>query len=122
MKSEGYAFHSHDFEGGVLPNRALPGIGREGPLERFILSVPGPIWSKRWGNLLGNWKKLQKRDIEPLAKGSIDRIYFYTYHNFYTNLTCEEGPVQTTKLSSKGQVIIPKPLRIAHHWELARVS
>ena len=22
----------------------------------------------------------------------------------------------TTKLSSKGQVIIPKPLRIAHHW------
>ena len=25
--------------------------------------------------------------------------------------------MQTTKLSSKGQVIIPKPLRIAHHWE-----
>ena len=23
----------------------------------------------------------------------------------------------TTKLSSKGQVIIPKPLRSAHHWE-----
>ncbi|VAW90279.1 hypothetical protein MNBD_GAMMA17-1686 [hydrothermal vent metagenome] len=23
----------------------------------------------------------------------------------------------TTKLSSKGQVIIPKPLRTSHHWE-----
>ncbi len=23
----------------------------------------------------------------------------------------------TTKLSSKGQVIIPKPLRTAHHWK-----
>lgn len=22
----------------------------------------------------------------------------------------------TTKLSSKGQVIIPKPIRVAHHW------
>ncbi len=25
--------------------------------------------------------------------------------------------MKTTKLSSKGQVIIPKPLRTAHHWE-----
>jgi len=25
--------------------------------------------------------------------------------------------MDTTKLSSKGQVIIPKPLRTAHHWE-----
>lgn len=25
--------------------------------------------------------------------------------------------MNTTKLSSKGQVIIPKPLRVAHHWE-----
>ncbi len=25
--------------------------------------------------------------------------------------------ISTTKLSSKGQVIIPKPLRTAHHWE-----
>ena len=25
--------------------------------------------------------------------------------------------MKTTKLSSKGQVIIPKPLRSAHHWE-----
>ena len=25
--------------------------------------------------------------------------------------------METTKLSSKGQVIIPKPLRTAHHWE-----
>ncbi|MBE9490577.1 MAG: AbrB/MazE/SpoVT family DNA-binding domain-containing protein [Bacteroidetes bacterium] len=24
--------------------------------------------------------------------------------------------MNTTKLSSKGQVIIPKPLRIEHHW------
>lgn len=24
--------------------------------------------------------------------------------------------METTKLSSKGQVIIPKPLRTAHHW------
>ncbi len=26
-------------------------------------------------------------------------------------------PINTTRLSSKGQVIIPKPLRSAHHWE-----
>ena len=25
--------------------------------------------------------------------------------------------METTRLSSKGQVIIPKPLRSAHHWE-----
>lgn len=25
--------------------------------------------------------------------------------------------MNTTRLSSKGQVIIPKPLRTAHHWE-----
>ena len=25
--------------------------------------------------------------------------------------------METTKLSSKGQVIIPKPIRTAHHWE-----
>ncbi len=25
--------------------------------------------------------------------------------------------METTKLSSKGQVIIPKPFRTAHHWE-----
>lgn len=25
--------------------------------------------------------------------------------------------MNTTKLSSKGQVIIPKPLRTLHHWE-----
>jgi len=25
--------------------------------------------------------------------------------------------METTKLSSKGQVVIPKPLRKAHHWE-----
>lgn len=25
--------------------------------------------------------------------------------------------MNTTKLSRKGQVIIPKPLRTAHHWE-----
>ncbi len=25
--------------------------------------------------------------------------------------------METTRLSSKGQVIIPKPLRTAHHWD-----
>ena len=25
--------------------------------------------------------------------------------------------MKTTRLSSKGQVIIPKPIRVAHHWE-----
>ncbi len=25
--------------------------------------------------------------------------------------------METTKLSSKGQVIIPKQIRVAHHWE-----
>ena len=25
--------------------------------------------------------------------------------------------MNTTRVSSKGQVIIPKPLRVAHHWE-----
>ncbi len=25
--------------------------------------------------------------------------------------------MKTTRLSSKGQVIIPKPLRASHHWE-----
>ena len=25
--------------------------------------------------------------------------------------------METTRLSSKGQVIIPKPLRAAHHWD-----
>jgi len=29
-------------------------------------------------------------------------------------------PVNTIKLSSKGQVIIPKPLRTAHHWEVGQ--
>ena len=28
--------------------------------------------------------------------------------------------MNTTKLSSKGQVIIPKPLRNAHHWEVGQ--
>ena len=28
--------------------------------------------------------------------------------------------MNTTKLSSKGQVIIPKPLRTAHHWEVGQ--
>jgi len=28
--------------------------------------------------------------------------------------------MNTTKLSSKGQVIIPKPLRMAHHWEVGQ--
>lgn len=28
--------------------------------------------------------------------------------------------MNTTKLSSKGQVIIPKPLRAAHHWEIGQ--
>ena len=25
--------------------------------------------------------------------------------------------METTKISSKGQVVIPKSLRVAHHWE-----
>lgn len=29
----------------------------------------------------------------------------------------EDTIMATTKLSSKGQVIIPKPIRAAHHWE-----
>lgn len=28
--------------------------------------------------------------------------------------------MNTTKLSSKGQIIIPKPLRTAHHWEVGQ--
>lgn len=28
--------------------------------------------------------------------------------------------VNTTKLSSKGQVIIPKPLRLAHNWDVGQ--
>ena len=28
--------------------------------------------------------------------------------------------INTTKLSSKGQVIIPKPFRTAHHWEVGQ--
>ena len=28
--------------------------------------------------------------------------------------------MNTTKLSSKGQVIIPKPLRTSHHWEVGQ--
>ena len=28
--------------------------------------------------------------------------------------------METTKLSSKGQVIIPKSLRIAHHWDIGQ--
>ncbi len=28
--------------------------------------------------------------------------------------------METTKLSSKGQVIIPKSLRTAHHWEVGQ--
>ncbi|PHS26126.1 MAG: AbrB family transcriptional regulator [Methylophaga sp.] len=28
--------------------------------------------------------------------------------------------MNTTKLSSKGQVIIPKPLRTAHHWQVGQ--
>jgi AbrB family looped-hinge helix DNA binding protein len=28
--------------------------------------------------------------------------------------------METTKLSSKGQVVIPKSLRVAHHWEVGQ--
>ncbi len=28
--------------------------------------------------------------------------------------------MKTTKLSSKGQVIIPKPMRSAHHWDVGQ--
>lgn len=34
----------------------------------------------------------------------------------YCNLT-EDEKMETTRLSSKGQVIIPKTLRDTHHWE-----
>lgn len=29
--------------------------------------------------------------------------------------------MQTTKLSSKGQVVLPKPVCVAHHWESGTV-
>ena len=29
----------------------------------------------------------------------------------------EMNTMETTKLSSKGQVVIPRPLRKSHHWE-----
>jgi AbrB family looped-hinge helix DNA binding protein len=28
--------------------------------------------------------------------------------------------METTKISSKGQVVIPKSLRVAHHWEVGQ--
>lgn len=34
----------------------------------------------------------------------------------YLNLT-EDLKMETTRLSSKGQVIIPKTVRTTHHWE-----
>lgn len=45
--------------------------------------------------------------IDKLAK---DRYISYIILTF-------GFPMNITKLSSKGQVIIPKPLRTAHHWE-----
>jgi hypothetical protein len=33
------------------------------------------------------------------------------------NRTAETAIMLTTKLSSKGQVIIPKEIRNRHHWE-----
>ncbi len=29
--------------------------------------------------------------------------------------------METTRLSSKGQLIIPKPIRASHHWETGQV-
>lgn len=34
----------------------------------------------------------------------------------YFNLTTKRHPIETTRLSSKGQIIIPKAVRDAHGW------
>jgi len=41
-------------------------------------------------------------------------------YNSYKNLTYGFQSMNTTKLSSKGQVIIPKPLRTSHRWEVGQ--
>ena len=38
-------------------------------------------------------------------------------HNLTLILPAEVAPVETTKLSSKGQVIIPKHIRESHRWD-----
>lgn len=38
-------------------------------------------------------------------------------HNLTLILPTEVEPVETTKLSSKGQVIIPKHIRESHRWD-----
>jgi AbrB family looped-hinge helix DNA binding protein len=46
----------------------------------------------------------------------IDKPHTTGYNNL-TNFLPGAFPMKTTVLSSKGQVIIPKPFRSAHHWE-----